>query len=380
MGFTTTNGNMRFPKARRTQVHGNVRWLVRTPKTLGGGREVFETKEAAEKKIAELRKNIGSVAREFHLLPRKAQTGLLLLLEKFDGDIDRLTQAAEDGKRKLVTKKPIADAVKAFNTDMAASERRKSAVAWVLEQFRLSFGERYVHEPEELEIRRWLNDRQWGPKTFNVNLQALRQFWKYCIKSRWTTESPVKEIPSQRVPRSIVPIYDPEELAAMLKGLEARRSLFVPAIAIGAFAGLRITEISRLKWEQVNDGLKTGHLHVEAWQTKTKEARMVPILPNLRIWLEKYCESSGLVLPDKWKNKPAKLEELPKFITRLSGVKWKPNALRHSFGTYRFKVLNDVAQTVDEMGTSIEKFERHYRNRLKMITKEQAEKYWRIVP
>lgn len=371
---------MRFPKPCRKIIHGNVRWMVRTPKALGSGREVFETKEAAEKKVAELRKQADSSLKEFSILPRKSQSTLLLLYEKCEGDIQRLSDAVSVGLGKLATKQAVDEAVRQFNTDHRAGERRKQAVEWTLEQFRLSFKDRQVMELDDVEILRWLNNREWGPKTFNEARQVLSQFWKYAIKRKWTTENPIAEIRRQRIPRSLVPIYTPEEVRDMLAGLDHRRSLFVPAIAIGAFGGLRITEISRLSWGQVNDALKSGHLHLEACQTKTAEARMVPILPNLRAWLEKHRKPSGLVLPDRWKNKPARLNELPKFVTRLSGVRWKPNALRHSFATYRFKVTNDVGQTVLEMGTSIQKFERHYWNRSKIITKEQAGKYWGIVP
>lgn len=372
---------MRFPKPRRVRVHGNVRWLVRRPKPLGGGREYFETKDEAEKRVGEFRKSIGSTVREVAKLHPQYQALLLGLLADFDGDVPRLKAAAEAGKSKVATEQSVSVAIARFKADHHAGESRKRNVAFYLEHFGYEFGDRNVSQVETLEIERWMNGKGWGPKTLNECKQALGQFWRYCIQSKWAATNPATAIRTRRVPRHLIAIYSTDELRAMLDGLAKRRPLFVPTVAIGAFAGLRISEIARLTWPEVNKGLECGHIELTPHHVgKTGIARLVPILPNLRAWLEAHRQQSGLVLPETWKNKKAKLGELGSFIARLSGVAWKENALRHSFGTYRFKAVDNVGQVCDEMGTSIQKFEKHYRSRCKTVTTETACAYFTISP
>ena len=43
-----------------------------------------------------------------------------------------------------------------------------------------------------------------------------------------------------------------------------------------------------------------------------------------------------------------------------SGVKWKRNALRHSFGSYRMEQTKNAGQVVLEMGNSAAVVMKHY--------------------
>lgn len=372
---------MRFSKPSRVIVHGNVRWCIRRPKAFGGGREYCETETEAEQRVKAWRKEINSSHREFVKLHPQDQAMVLGLLAQFDGDVVKLKAAAEIGLSKVASKKLVPDALKEFHADHKAGTERKKAVGFYLSHFEPQFKDETVSTIEALDIQRWLDSRGWGGKTFNDCRQVLGQFWKYCIRRRWASVNPIPEIPVQKVPRHLIAIYTPEELGTMLNRLAKRRPLFVPAIALCAFAGLRISEMARVTWEQVNEALGTGWLELTAAQVgKTSTARAVPILPNLRAWLEKYRQPSGLVLPETWKNKKAKLGELGSFISRLSGVAWKENALRHSYGTFRFKIINDVGQVTDEMGTSLHKFEKHYRSKSKRVTIETARDFFTISP
>lgn len=74
------------------------------------------------------------------------------------------------------------------------------------------------------------------------------------------------------------------------------------------------------------------------------------------------------------------MDELGRYIERKTGVEWKANGLRHSFGTYRFKSIGDPGQVIDEMGTSLRNFERHYRSRSKIVTPALSLAFWEIRP
>ncbi len=74
-------------------------------------------------------------------------------------------------------------------------------------------------------------------------------------------------------------ILTPDELAQLLAVVDdPQLKLF---IAIGAFAGLRPSEIERLRWRNIG----TDTIVLGRDVTKTKRRRVVPISANLREWL-----------------------------------------------------------------------------------------------
>jgi hypothetical protein len=58
-------------------------------------------------------------------------------------------------------------------------------------------------------------------------------------------------------------------------------------------------------------------------------------------------------------------------------IKWKQNALRHSFISYRLAVVQDVNRVALEAGTSPQMIFRHYRE---LATPEQAQTWFAITP
>lgn len=376
---------MRFPEPRRVLVHGKVRWLVRTPKVLGGGREYCDSKGAANKRIDGFRQTIYSTTKEFAALPSADQAMLLGLVAQFDGDVRKLKAAAELGAGKLPATCTVSEAIKVLKADLRVGKHRTKNVAHVLDHFELKFGERMMTDVEPVEIERWLNGHDWGPRMYNEARQVLSQLWKHAIRCKRSVTNPVTDVQVRKLPRSLVPIYEPDEAEVMLNGLENDAPELIPAITLSGFGGLRLSETGRLSCEEVRAAMKKGHLEMKTHHAgKTLEARVVPILPNLKAWLEKYLPETGPVLPEKWmqatKTNPDRMGELGRYITRKTGCEWKSNGFRHSFGTYRFKITNDVGQVVDEMGTSIRNFEKHYRKRSQLVTLPLAKVFFAIRP
>jgi integrase len=68
-----------------------------------------------------------------------------------------------------------------------------------------------------------------------------------------------------------------------------------PALAIGAFAGIRTAEVCRLDWSEVN--LEKGLIEIKKVKAKMRSRRLVPIAPNLALFLNavKEEERRGLV-------------------------------------------------------------------------------------
>jgi integrase len=165
-----------------------------------------------------------------------------------------------------------------------------------------------------------------------------------------------------------VTIFTPEEMERVL--LTMGKHLATPFVAIGAFAGLRTAEITRLDWKNVN--FERGFIEVRADTCKTRARRLVPISDNLRAWLQPFAVPSGPVVVTP--------QSISSVVTRnadIAGVKWKRNALRHSFVSYRLASTNDPARTALEAGHDQTMLFKFYRE---VVTPEMGAKWFAIMP
>ena len=97
----------------------------------------------------------------------------------------------------------------------------------------------------------------------------------------------------------------------------------------------------------------------------------MPLLPNLRAWLEPLKKDDGHVcfVP----NVAFRLN----YLGEKSGVGWRQNALRHSYASYRLADTPDAAKVALEMGNSPDKLFRHYRE---LVTPDAAKEWFAIMP
>ena len=143
----------------------------------------------------------------------------------------------------------------------------------------------------------------------------------------------------------------------------------LPFLVLGGFAGLRTAEIERQGWEEIN--LERGFIRVTSAKGNTAQKRLVPISKNLRQWLSICVRDSGPV---------CEIARTPAALTRLAaraGVKWKHNALRHSYASYRMAEIKNAAQVSLELGNSPKMVFRHYRE---LVTEDEAKTWFSLKP
>jgi integrase len=232
----------------------------------------------------------------------------------------------------------VNEGIKEFVVYHRANTTRKQNVSNCLNLFARKFGNSVIADIQQTEIEKWFVGHEWGAKTSNDYLQMTSQFWEYAMKSGWAIRNPASEIKRQKVARLPVAIYTPDALRKQLYNLRRNAPELVATAVLGAFGGLRISEIGRTDWTQLNQALHTGFIELSGTQTKTGESRYVPVSHNLKAWLLACRKESGPVLPPCWlaptKRHQNRLNELGRYIARKTGVIWQSNGWRHSFGTY----------------------------------------------
>ena len=101
----------------------------------------------------------------------------------------------------------------------------------------------------------------------------------------------------------------------------------------------------------------------------------MPITPNLALFLKgvEEAERNGLV----WAQSEAFLFDLMRDAGNDSGVKWKHNALRHSFISYRVAKMKNVNEVSMEAGNSPDMIFKHYRE---LVTEKEADAWFGVTP
>lgn len=181
-----------------------------------------------------------------------------------------------------------------------------------------------------------------------------------------------------------VTTYTPGELQLFLEHVSQE---WKPWMLIGAFAGLRSSEIFRLdwshiKWEHLDEHQKSAPVIAVPRKVakKVRTSRLVPIPLNLQQWLEPWRGAVGPIYPqahENWKAlESAQSREIVR-LKKLTGLKWDINALRHSFGSHRLAIVKSYDQVAIEMGNSPAKVRENYND---PKSEGEGKAYFALVP
>ncbi len=259
-----------------------------------------------------------------------------------------------------------------------------------------------IQSVEGVAIDDWLRSQQWGPRTRNNVRTSLLTLFNFAVSRRYLPKDfdELNAVALAKDREGEIEIYSPAEMAEIL---EAAPEGLVPFLTIGAFAGIRPAEIQRLTWRNIQ--LDHNLIEIRAANAKTASRRTVPILPNLKLWLEPCKQEDGLVC--KYGNVSNALQDLVAGINRIRKdarpkparnsrkkdgeaqaaaddgksedwkFQWKRNGLRHSFISYRVAEVQNVAQVALEAGNSPQMIFKHYRE---LVRPETAKAWFGIVP
>ena len=196
----------------------------------------------------------------------------------------------------------------------------------------------------------------------------LHLLFEFAVARGYAADNPLSVVESVKVRNSEIGIYTPQEIARLLAAASPE---FRPCIVLGAFAGLRSAEIERLEWSNID--LAGGHIIVGASRAKTASRRVVPVADNLKAWLAPYAGHQGQV----WPGGHEEFYKAQQETAKAAGVPWKPNALRHSYASYRFALTGDAGRVAGGCGNSASVIHRHYRE---LVKPADAERWFGVKP
>ena len=227
-----------------------------------------------------------------------------------------------------------------------------------------------IHLVETRAVVGWLRDNADAPKSWNNMRASLVRLFKfaqeqgYIAKAERTAADLTKRM---KLGDSDIATLPPATLQKLLGAADEEARLY---LSLAAFTGLRTAELLRLKWEHLD--FAANVIRLPKTVTKTARRRAVPILPNLRAWLEPHRGAKGDVFTSE------KASDRTIAFVKEQGMEWPDNWARHSFGSYRAVLTQSVGQVAMELGNTETIVKRHYFDAF--ASEADAKAWFAIIP
>ncbi len=275
--------------------------------------------------------------------------------------------------RLIVTRQTVKEAVEKFLTAkglQGVSERHLSTLRSHLRSLAQGFYSRGVHEITAADLNDWLMIESTNTARTQHNYRiSVVTFFKWCKDQGFLRAD--EKTAAEKTLAPVVEAKDPGILTpdAFQRVLMKADESIKPLLAIAGFTGIRMAEIARLQWSDIN--WPEVSIVLSRTVTKTKRRRVVPMPQNLAVWLAafNYDPSDPIV--------PTGSAPLVRAAYDAAGVNPPHNCLRHSFISYMMALHQNAPMVAEICGTSQTQLQEAYKMN---VTKSAAEEWFRIQP
>ena len=218
--------------------------------------------------------------------------------------------------------------------------------------------------PENLEKTPFLS-----PLSRNHHRASLHAFFAYASAPARALcpMNPLAHLEPEKVATSEPKAYSVKDVARIMQTALDHKPELVPVLALGMFAGLRVSEA-------INADLGKLPKGVGEFRTTGKTgARMAHYSATAAAWMKAQPRRSG----QAWTLSDRALVDHMQELFTLAKVEQIDNGARHSFISYRTAETRDVARVADECGNSVATIKNHYRQ---LVTAEAATEFFGIRP
>lgn len=188
--------------------------------------------------------------------------------------------------------------------------------------------------------------------TINGDLRCVSSFFSWCRRKRYMGINPVSEVSPYRTQQKLPGFLSKKEIDKLLHNtLEPE---WKAVFALGIYAGLRASEIARLKWEHIDYSRRLIYVRGE---TKSYKERAIPLAKKLGKILEP-LKQHGIVLGNR--SKWALCHEANLRIREILG-KGTLKDLRETFGSQLAMAGESIYKISVWMGhSSVNTTQKHY--------------------
>jgi integrase len=231
-------------------IKGKQFWQVVVPK-LGGGRmrKTFKLREDAKRYLDLARiqvENYGTAAMSISDGLRNEAIKSDELLAPFGKTITDAALFYIEHLKAISTSQSVESVIAALRAGREAdrrSVRYLRDLKYRLGRFEGDFGERQIAAITTVEIEGWLRSLNLGPVSRNTFRRRLVTLFEFAKERGWCPSNPALPTAIVQEVSDHIGVLTPSEVAGLLAAASTET---VPYWAIGAFAGLRASEIERL--------------------------------------------------------------------------------------------------------------------------------------
>lgn len=197
---------------------------------------------------------------------------------------------------------------------------------------------------EELEAW-WITRADKAPATRSNDLATLRTFYKWCDIWEHRDDDPTRRIKAPKVDKGLPRAISRSELRTVIRDApdDLRR-----AIALGALAGLRVSEVAALNWGDID----TEGRRARVMGAKGGKSRLVALGPTVIDELLPERPGMNVVTGTKAAYTAATLQRKANRSIQRAGVRATFHQLRHRYGTLAYQESRDLLAVGRQMGHS----------------------------
>ena len=132
-----------------------------------------------------------------------------------------------------------------------------------------------------------------SPVTVNVRLRTLRAFLRFCYKEGYIQQPIHEDLKILRTPQDLIESFTAEEIRKLLSVIDKESYTgFRDALIIQFLLDtmVRVSELVAIRRENVH--LDDGFVKLEAAETKTRRARLVPLSVRTIVILKEYLKET----------------------------------------------------------------------------------------
>ncbi len=202
--------------------------------------------------------------------------------------------------------------------------------------------------------------------------RLLHGIFAFSMRHGWCSSNPMRAVDVPIVCENKVEVLTLAQVRRLLATTCTPEHLpCAAAVGFMLWAGIRPTELTRLRWEDVR--IEDRVINIEARHSKTGGARHVTLYPVLFRWLKAHAPyrlPHAYIVPSSWVRRWRELRLAAGFIN------WHPDALRHTFASYHLKHFGCLSTLQIDMGHGDSQLLRTRYLGMKGISRASAAEFW----
>lgn len=191
----------------------------------------------------------------------------------------------------------------------------------------------------------WATRRHLSPATRSNDLACLRMFYRWAQRWDHRADDPTTRLDAPRVGRGLPRPLGRAELHRLLEELPPDLGR---AVALGAYAGLRVAEVAALNWDDVDIDTRRANVR----NSKGGKSRMVALGAVLIDRLLPVVAGQNVVTGGRPNSAAVLQRRVNRAMQRILGGTPTFHMLRHRYGTLAYQATRDLVAVGRQMGHS----------------------------